>query len=499
MDEFLHTLPCGFMRLEETGRILFINQTLLGLLNYEGGDPAITDLRNLLSPPARLFCDSHIFPALKINGHVDELYLPLRNKAREDIPFLVNVDVRTVEDRPVYDAIFVRILERERFEDELLAAKKEAERASQAKDRFLAALSHELRAPLTPILLLSTVLETDLSLPESLRLQMGTMRRNAELEARMIDDLLDVTRIENGKLHLRLSDVDIHELLEHALELVTEDVRAKHINLSVSLQAEAVHVRGDSTRIQQVLWNLLKNAVKFTPDGGCITVSTAGAETGGIEVRVTDTGIGILPEDLGSIFNAFEQGSQKGQHRFGGLGMGLAISSGIVAMHQGTLRAMSEGAMRGATFVMELPTVPPPVKSVEQQQLPSANAEAPSSFARILLVEDHDSTREILAVLLTRAGHEVSVAASAREAVRIAEDALVDIVISDLGLPDRSGLELMHELKSRFGLIGIALSGYGMEQDVANSLEAGFFAHLVKPVRIDELKATLARCVVGLK
>ncbi|HEX2223755.1 MAG TPA: ATP-binding protein, partial [Thermoanaerobaculia bacterium] len=385
-------------------------------------------------------------------------------------------------------------------------AKRAAEEANDAKDRFLAALSHELRTPLTPILTVSASLEEDRGLPEEVRTGLAMIRRNAELEARLIDDLLDLTRVAHGKLELHPEVTDLREVIEHAVETCCgRETASGRIELKLELEAGEHRVWGDTSRLTQVFWNLLNNAVKFTPTGGTITVATH--EEAGLRpelvVEVTDTGIGIAPEILPRIFEAFEQGDRRITRQFGGLGLGLAVSRAILELHGGRIETFSEGIGHGATFVIHLPAGLP--AEIAEADRPAAAAPAPEPAAgervaplHILLVEDHPDTAEAMAELLRGFGHQVTAAATvagalaATAAAEAAHDG-IDLVVSDLGLPDGSGQDLMRELVRRYGLRGIALSGYGMEDDIRKSLEAGFGRHLTKPVNPQILKSAIAQ------
>ncbi len=376
----------------------------------------------------------------------------------------------------------------------LAKAKEQVERASRAKDDFLAALSHELRTPLTPVLMTATVLESDASLPMEVRDQLAMMRRNIELEARLIDDLLDLTRISRGKLNLARAPTDVHQLLEHTAEIVRSDELGKQVRISFVLEAARHYAFADPTRLQQVFWNLIKNALKFTPSGGSIVVSTRNDSEGWVVVSVEDTGAGISAETLPHIFRAFEQGDVAGQHRYGGLGLGLAISQAIVEAHSGTIRAESAGSGRGAVFTVALSTVDAPVSAAAGRN-PASNAER---SLRLLVVEDHEATRTVLTRLLSRRGHHVTAVGTIRDGLAAFAAGNFEAVISDLGLPDGSGLELMCDIQRLRPVPGIALSGYGMEEDLRKTKEAGFFAHLVKPVNMDQLRQLLDQLTARL-
>ena len=395
------------------------------------------------------------------------------------------------------------ISRQKKTERELEKAHHEAVAASRAKDDFLAALSHELRTPLNPVLLAASDAAANPELPVEQRAVFETIRRNVELEARLIDDLLDLTRITRGKLSLDVKTLDVHGVLREAAETVRADAKAKQIELVFDLRAEPAFVSGDAVRLQQVFWNVLKNAVKFTPVGGKIHVETT-CEKHEIVIKVTDTGIGIKADDLNRIFDAFSQGNHGagGSHQFGGLGLGLAISRMLVQLHAGSIHAESAGPGTGAVFLIRLPLKP----MGKQAGLPAAPKDSPTPATplspvnenrprkRILLVEDHEPTRTILAQLLTRRHFEVVPAGSMAEARGqvTAHQGEFDLVISDIGLPDGQGYELMAELRDQHGLRGIALTGYGMEEDVTRSKLAGFVTHLTKPVRVESLEKALA-------
>ncbi|MBA3650535.1 MAG: response regulator [Chthoniobacterales bacterium] len=377
--------------------------------------------------------------------------------------------------------------------ENLRTAKEQAEAASRAKDDFLAALSHELRTPLTPVLMMAAALEGDAALPDDLRDQLGMMRRNVELEARLIDDLLDLTRISKGKLQIQPTISDLHQLLEQTAEIVRSDVVYKQVPIHFAFEAARHHAMGDPARLQQVFWNIIKNALKFTPVGGSVTVRTRNNDEGQIIVSVTDTGIGIRAEALSQIFEAFEQGEITFQQRFGGLGLGLAISRAIVELHGGEIRAESDGVGQGATFTVTLATVDAP-KFVDPAQ---STPPALNRSLRLLVVEDHEATLAVLTRLLTRSGHHLTSATSVRDGLAAAEMEPFDAVISDLGLPDGTGFELMEKLRAAHGLRGIALSGYGMDEDLRRSQAAGFAAHLTKPIDFTQLERALEDLMAG--
>lgn len=381
----------------------------------------------------------------------------------------------------------------------LAEAKEQAERASQAKDHFLAALSHELRTPLAPVLMTASALRNDEDLPPEIRADLAMIERNIALEARLIDDLLDLTRIGKGKLSLHRQWCDAHHLISLAAEIVRDEAAAKGLLLELDLGATETGLSLDPARFQQVIWNLLRNAVKFTPSGGRIRITTrnvGGATARVLHIKVIDTGLGIEAASLERIFAPFEQAETAHGHRMGGLGLGLAIARAIAEMHGGTLRAESPGLRRGSTFILDLPGASPIAPTATAPTSGSSTSGALSTSGasktdiplRLLLVEDNETTLRVLSTLLTRFGHHITTAANCAEARAAARQQTFDAVISDLGLPDGTGIDLMHELHTRHGWRGIALSGYGMEEDIARTAAAGFFSHLIKPVDVDQLR-----------
>ena len=370
-------------------------------------------------------------------------------------------------------------------------AREEAERANLAKDSFLAMLSHELRTPLMPVLTSVLSIEQDQGLSGEVRASLQMIRRNVELEARLIDDLLDLTRISQGKVQLSLEHVDAHVLLRNALDICQTEIANKKLKLEVLLAATKVDLLADPARLQQIFWNLIKNAVKFTPESGHLTVQTVNQAGDLFRVVVSDSGVGIDPEMLPKIFNAFEQGERA---RMGGLGLGLAISKALVETHKGRITAESGGRGQGATFTVEFPLGEG--KATDSTlNLPSANGERRSM--RILLVEDHEDTNRSLTNLLRRRGYHVQPANSISSALECAAGEEFDILVSDIGLPDGTGIDLMEKLNTDRSMIGIALTGFGMEDDIRRSRDVGFRQHLVKPVDLNKLDSAIQEVAFG--
>lgn len=385
------------------------------------------------------------------------------------------------------------VTEQRKAAEALAQANDQIAAVSRAKDDFLATLSHELRTPLTPVLMTAGALENDAALTPDVREQLGMMRRNIELEARLIDDLLDLTRIGRGKLTLALEPTDVHQLIEHSADIVRRTCDEKRVLLRLDLNAARHHVLADATRLRQVFWNLLTNAVKFTPRGGIIHVKTENDHDDCFVATVSDSGIGIPAESLAQIFNAFEQGGVSGKHRHEGLGLGLAISQAIIAQHGGAISAASDGPGRGAAFKITLACVDKPENVTQTDKGDLARKRS----LRLLLVDDHEQTLSVLSRLLQRRGHTLTTASSMKEALDIARTWDFDVLISDLGLPDGSGTELLREIRRMKPVSAIALSGYGMVDDVRETREAGFAIHLVKPVRIETLSDALNELSAG--
>ncbi len=366
--------------------------------------------------------------------------------------------------------------------------------ANASKDQFLALLSHELRNPLSPVIMMVAELEQRMDGSAEVRKAIEVIRRNVELEAHLIDDLLNVTRIVHNKLELDKSVLDAHESIKRSLEICQEDIRGKKLEVSLDLRATRFHVTADPARLQQVFWNLIKNAVKFTAEGRiAITSRNEGSK---LLVAVADTGIGIDPDGLDKIFKAFEQVERSITRRFGGLGLGLAISKAMVDAHGGRLWASSDGQGKGAVFTVEMETADAVADSPAPRRLKVDGRDGrgnDGSRRRILVVDDHLDTCIGMKLLLERRGYSVRIANNVASALTQAAEDYPDLLISDLGLPDGTGFDLMEKIRLSSDVRGIALSGFGTEEDVARSRKAGFTEHLIKPVNVEALDAILKR------
>ena len=375
-------------------------------------------------------------------------------------------------------------------------ARADAEQASQAKDHFLAVLSHELRTPLTPVAMGISMLQEKPGFDAEVRETLEMVRQNVEMEARLIDDLLDVTRIARGKVELNRSCIELYKVIQRAVEVCKPDIEARGLHFGVDMGPSAPYwINVDPARLQQVFWNLLNNAIKFTPHGGCIGIRCLPNEKH-VLIEVNDSGIGIEPEALQRVFNAFEQAERSITRQFGGLGLGLTISKALVEMHGGSIEAHSNGRNRGATFRIQLPLSAP----AEQSETFAAVSSPPQASRplHILLVEDHGATARMIGMVLREKGHNVETAGDMATALELADKNSFDLLVSDLGLPDGTGHTLMLELRARgHKFPGIALSGYGQEDAIRRTYEAGFAAHLTKPASRQRLLEVVASVAAG--
>lgn len=379
----------------------------------------------------------------------------------------------------------------ERQRDAAEEGRRAARAAEAVKDRLIATVSHELRNPLSPALLAASTLTSWPALPEKARTLAGVIKRNIELEARLIDDLLDLARVTRGQLDLRLKTVNVHEVVDHAIEACRAAARARDVGITTDLDAADHHALGDAVRLEQVIWNILNNAIKFSARGGYLFVRTTSNLSGTMHITVRDFGAGMEPETIERLFQPFEQprapvGGQAG------LGLGLTIARSIVDLHNGQIRAESEGPGRGAVFEVELPTIAPEPTGPEHAHLSSRRKV--QGKPRVLLIEDHDDTGSMFASCLTQRGYEVTYVRSLKEGLALADKGW-DVVLSDIGLADGSGLEIARHAHGRGAEPPhlIAVSGYGSDADVQASRDAGFDCHLVKPIDLEALLELIAQ------
>jgi len=372
------------------------------------------------------------------------------------------------------------------------AAQQAAQQANAAKDRFLAILSHELRSPLNTVLGWAQILTQRPDLDESARRAVQTIERSARAQAQMIADLLDISRIVAKKLHLEFDVVDFKSVVESAVSSAAVARTDRSVEIASEMPELDVPIHGDSTRLQQIVTNLLNNAVKFTPSGGKIRVrlESAGGEA---VLAVSDTGIGIQPAQLPHVFEPFRQAGTELNHRKGGLGLGLAIARELAEAHGGRVEAQSDGPGCGATFTVRLPQAPAQAPSVAEDRGPGAELRQ----VRVLVVDDETDTLELTRYLLEGAGAVVETVDSAPAALSLLDSRRFDVLVSDIGLPEQDGHALVREVRAR-GYSGsvfpaIALTGYATSADATMCAAAGFQMHLAKPVDARELVRSIAR------
>jgi len=489
--------PVGLIRLNRKGQILEAN--ILGA-------QMLGEKRVLLNSVPRTFLahvssESHVvfqqhLQSTLASGKMETCELSLRNAVGdESFVRIQSVISRSEKDEKDFYLTLTDLTERREIEQKLALQRVLAEAAVTSKELFFGMLSHELRTPLTPLVALLEDLAAEPGRsPEDLA-ALALMRRNLDLETHLIDDLLDLTRVTGGKLQLHRETTDVHLCLRQAIGICQPDIDAKKLQLAIKLDAPRHFVDADASRLQQIFWNLIKNAVKFTPVGGRIAIETRSAEASRLTVEFRDTGVGIDPRPLLHLFEPFFQVQHALKQRAGGLGLGLAICKAITEAHGGTLTAASAGLGKGATFCVELATVAEP--SAKLLSGPAADASTPArrEDLRLLLVEDHDDTRKVLARLLNRRGYKVEAARNAQEARSLSSERTFDLIISDIALPDASGCDLLKELGTKHKLRGIAMSGFGSDTDLAQSRAAGFLEHLVKPIDARALDTAIQRVV----
>jgi signal transduction histidine kinase/response regulator RpfG family c-di-GMP phosphodiesterase len=396
------------------------------------------------------------------------------------------------------------LYESRRWQEALEQRTASLEAANKAKDHFLATLSHELRTPLTPVLLTAGLLEEDARLPEDVVADVRMIQRNIAVQSRLIDDLLDLTRIARGKIDLNMQLVCLSTLLNECAQTVSAELAGAGLKLDLRLDLpHRAMVKGDGARLQQVFWNILTNSIKFSPENSTITLTAKVRDEGphgSVEVTVTDQGPGISAEDIDRIFLPFEQSTAAATGKKGGLGLGLSIAKAIAELHDGSIHAWPGSSGGGGRFTVRLPLAK--VEEAEDRGLKSADGKysPPREGLRILLVEDHEDTGTSLHRLLERKGYRVEYVRSCEEAVARWKDGRFNLLISDLGLPDGTGAELLTKLRGISPDVpAVCMSGYGMEADITRSREAGFRAHLIKPVRFESLEAAIRKTTDELR
>ncbi len=481
---------------DECGRCVFMNPAAEKMIGYSEADVQGRNLREILryeqpngQPFPLEFCPFRSMgirepKIIKQEGFV-------KHRDGRSIAVIVSASP-TLKNGNINETVCVvhDISEQKRLYEDLQrsqAALLESERSltqqNKGKDAFLAVLSHELRTPLTPMLASLDGMLRFNQVPEDMRPEIEMLRRNIQLETTLIDDLLDVTRISNHKLALKITDVNVHDLIRVVINLCVVDIDNKKLQVTTDKSATRAYVKGDPARLQQVLWNLLKNAVKFSNKHGSILIRTEN-EGDSVRIQVIDQGKGITADALPKIFHPFDQGDLDAGSTVGGLGLGLSICKSLIDLHHGEIHAFSEGRYRGATFTVDLPLskVTTPVQAV----VPLPVERKPATGLTILLVEDHEDTRNSLAKLLAWGGYKVTQASTFHAAVSLLKENTYDVLITDVGLPDGSGHDILQTVPD-VPIRAIALTGFGQQEDIDKSLRMGFLQHMTKPVNFDSL------------
>ncbi|HEY3875389.1 MAG TPA: ATP-binding protein, partial [Candidatus Kapabacteria bacterium] len=379
---------------------------------------------------------------------------------------------------------FIKVLQdltgRRQLEESLEEAKRSAEEANRAKDEFIAVLSHELRSPLTPITIALDGLEME---PQSENAKMFTtmIRRNLELELRLIDDLLDVTRIARGKLAMKIENFDAHSKIQETIEILKHGIQEKHLNVRPELSAERHFILADPARFQQIIWNLLRNAIKFTSEHGVIAIRTWN-DGGQLLIAVTDTGIGMDQETMERIFRPFTQGMPNIARKYGGLGLGLTIARALTETFTGKLSAQSDGPGKGTTFTLELPALEAPGAPMGREDSRQLRLR---HNARLLLVDDQADARLALSELLRLRGYAVEAVENNTQAVEKVQRNTYDLILCDIQLEGESGWDLLPLLPTP--VPAIAVTAMGTPSNIETSFRVGFTDHIVKPFRLDDL------------
>ena len=511
--------PVGYLVTRTDGSIVRVNETFLKWTGYSR-EALVSGktFQQLLPVPGRIYYDTHVAPLLQMQGFVREVAFDLNRPDQPTLAVLANLVHKSAAGSP---AGFVRITvfdatDRRRYERELLrsrsvaeqatqverAAREEAERANRAKDDFLALVSHELKTPLSAILGWSQVLRNQSAGNPDIEHGLSVIDRNTRLQARLVDDLLDMSRIVSGKLRLDVQRVDLANVVEAAIDTVRPAADARHIRLQPVLDPGIV-VSGDPGRLQQVFWNLLSNAVKFTPTDGSVRIVMERVNSH-VEVAVIDSGQGMKPEFLAHAFDRFRQSDSVSTRASRGLGLGLSLVKYLIEMHGGSIQAHSEGDDLGSTFTVKLPAPALRLQGDEERVHPqsgkstayAALSAVSLSGIRVLVVDDDRDARQFLWHALTERGAEVIAAEAATDALAALERFQAQVLVSDIGLPGEDGYELIRRVRMLGGDTGripaVALSALSRLEDRTRALLAGYQFHLSKPIDAQELVVAVA-------
>jgi PAS domain S-box-containing protein len=515
VSELFQYAPCGLLMTGD-GTIRRANATFCKWPGYSEQElVGVRRLSELLTMGGRVFHQTHWAPLLQIQGSAAEVKLGVVHRAGHTVPMLFNAIRRHREGNVWHELAVMVVNDRHKYEKELLLTRTNAEaalalqketqtaleksrdqlaEADRRKDKFLATLAHELRNPLAPMRNALELLRLKDSQDEQLNQLHNILQRQVGHMTHLVDDLLEVSRITQGKLELRTQQLDVANALHHAVESVRPLMQAAPHELTITLPAEPIMLDADPVRLSQVVLNLLNNAAKYTPPGGKIELS-ARQECGHALIAVKDSGIGIPAESLANIFDMFSQHAPARERAQGGLGIGLALVRGLVELRGGTITAQSAGLGLGSEFVVRLPV------SESRPSVPAAVDGVPESSAggpplRIVVVDDNKDAADSLAMLLEFNGHDVRTANDGRAGLELTLEVLPDVVMLDIGLPQLNGYEIARCIRTdaRCGdVLLIAVSGWGQEKDKAEAMSAGFDYHFTKPVDFDRLQDVLGK------
>ncbi len=491
--------PCALLLTQPTGEIIRANQTFFDWLGVTRA--ALLDgtrFQSLLSMGSRIYYETHYAPLLQMQGAVSEIALEIRRPDGKVCPVVASArQVRDEAGVPVlHHVALFDSSDRRRYEKELLEARKRAERsardleaADRQKNDFIALLAHELRNPLAPVRTAVDLLRQVHTSDPIVRKAGEVLQRQVDQMVRLVEDLLDITRLAQDKLTLRPLPVNLSGIVRHAVEAHEPILDQARLHLESRLPLEAIYADVDATRLIQVIANVLNNAAKFTAPGGSVAIELLRDGDDAV-IRIRDTGIGIDPAQLSAVFDLFMQ-ARPSAERKGGLGIGLTLARNLVERHGGQISAHSEGVGKGTEVAIRLPARQAPPEGILPAAPPAAARVVPR---RVLVVEDNHDAAELMALLLEFQGHQVRRAHDGIEALRLAEAFRPEIVLLDIGLPQLDGYEVAERVRAMPGPqpMLVALTGWGRESDLRRSDAAGFDAHLVKPIDPDTLTALLA-------
>jgi PAS domain S-box-containing protein len=483
--------PCALLSTRPDGTLIRVNQTFVDWFKRPREELlGKTRFQELLSVGARIYHETHYAPLLQMQGFVNEIALEMRRRDGTTVPVVASArQVRDAAGTVIINRIALfDSTDRRRYERELLIARRQAEEAAREladadrrKNEFIAMLAHELRNPLAPIRGAVEIFRRSDAVSEMLSKTTAMMDRQVAQMSRLVEDLLDVSRIGQDKLTLRRVAVDLASVVHHAIETSEPLLQSAGVKFSVNLAAKPIYVEADAPRLAQAIGNVLNNAAKFTPRGGAVWLTLTLVEQHA-EIRVRDSGIGIEPDQLARVFELFAQ-EQSLVDRPDGLGIGLALAKSLVERHDGRISVHSEGRGKGAEFVIRLGVLSAAPESVSRAFTPP-EPPGPASPRRILVVDDNDDSAQSMGLLLESAGHQIRIAHDGLEAVAEAEAFQPEVILLDIGLPKLNGYDAavrIRELPIPQPLL-VALTGWGQEEDRRRTAVAGFDVHLVKPV-----------------